>query len=107
MARTSAFCLANSPCLVDQLSQAYSAPDAAPENVETGAEPGRHGRRGGGVDFLVSLGRRDTRIGGAYASYQRAQLTGRLWNGLASINGVRVYGPPRFAQNTNRVVHRE
>jgi cysteine desulfurase family protein (TIGR01976 family) len=76
------------------------APDAAPENVETGTQ-NQEGMVGAGaaVDFLASLAggaSRRSRLAAAYAElHQRsATLTGRLWNGLASINGVRLYGPP-------------
>jgi cysteine desulfurase family protein (TIGR01976 family) len=75
------------------------APDAAPENVETGTQ-NQEGMVGAGaaVDFLASLAggaSRRSRLAAAYAElHQRsAKLTGRLWNGLASINGVRLYGP--------------
>lgn len=76
------------------------APDAAPENVETGTQ-NQEGMVGAGaaVDFLASLAggaSRRSRLAAAYAElHQRsAKLTGRLWNGLALINGVRLYGPP-------------
>lgn len=76
------------------------APDAAPENVETGTlnQEGMVGA-GAAVDFLASLAggaSRRSRLAAAYAElHQRsATLTERLWNGLASINGVRLYGPP-------------
>ena len=76
------------------------APDAVPENVETGTlnQEGMVGA-GAAVDFLASLAggaSRRSRLAAAYAElHQRsATLTGRLWNGLASINGVRLYGPP-------------
>jgi cysteine desulfurase family protein (TIGR01976 family) len=75
------------------------APDAAPENVETGTQ-NQEGMVGAGaaVDFLASLAggaSRRSRLAAAYAElHQRsAKLTGRLWNGLASINGVRLYCP--------------
>jgi cysteine desulfurase family protein (TIGR01976 family) len=75
------------------------APDAAPENVETGTQ-NQEGMVGAGaaVDFLASLAggtSRRSRLAAAYAElHQRsAKLTGRLWNELASINGVRLYGP--------------
>ena len=76
------------------------APDAAPENVETGTQ-NQEGMVGAGaaVDFLASLAggaSRRSRLAASYAElHQRsATLTERLWNGLASINGVRLYGPP-------------
>jgi cysteine desulfurase family protein (TIGR01976 family) len=77
-----------------------TAPDAAPENVETGTQ-NQEGMVGAGaaVDFLASLAggaSRRSRLAAAFAKlHQRSTtLTGRLWNGLASINGVRLYGPP-------------
>ncbi len=81
------------------------APDAAPENVETGTQ-NQEGMIGTGVaiDFLASLAggpSRRARLTSAYAElHQRStQLTERLWNGLASINGVRLYGPePNLAR---------
>ncbi len=76
------------------------APDAAPENVETGTQ-NQEGMVGAGVavDFLASLAggvSRRSRLAAAHqALHERsAELTRRLWNGLASINGVRLYGPP-------------
>ena len=75
------------------------APDNAPENVETGTQ-NQEGMVGAGaaVDFLASLAEgesRRARLAAAYTElHQRsADLTRRLWNGLASINGVRLYGP--------------
>jgi cysteine desulfurase family protein (TIGR01976 family) len=75
------------------------APDAAPENVETGTQ-NQEGMVGAGaaVDFLASLAggvSRRSRLAAAYEELHErsAELTRRLWNGLASINGVRLYGP--------------
>ena len=75
------------------------APDAAPENVETGTQ-NQEGMIGAGaaVDFLASLtggASRRARLAAAYAGLHErsAELTRRLWNGLESINGVRLYGP--------------
>jgi cysteine desulfurase family protein (TIGR01976 family) len=76
------------------------APDAAPENVETGTQ-NQEGMVGAGaaVDFLASLAggeSRRSRLAAAYAGLHRqsAGLTRRLWNGLASLKRVRLYGPP-------------
>ncbi len=76
------------------------APDAAPENVETGTQ-NQEGMVGAGaaVDFLASLAggeSRRSRLAAAYAELHRqsAGLTRRLWNGLASLKRVRLYGPP-------------
>lgn len=75
------------------------APEAAPENVETGTQ-NQEGVVGAGaaVEFLASLagqGSRRSRLQAAYEElHQRsAELTRRLWDGLTSINGVRLYGP--------------
>jgi len=75
------------------------APDAAPENVETGTQ-NQEGIVGAAaaIDFLASLAsgssRRD-RLTKAYDELHQAssELTARLWNGLASIPGVRLYRP--------------
>ncbi|HEX3280549.1 MAG TPA: cysteine desulfurase-like protein [Pyrinomonadaceae bacterium] len=75
------------------------APNAAPENVETGTQ-NHEGIVGtaAAIDFLASLAPAETtpqRLAHAFAELHRrsAALTERLWNGLASINGVRLYGP--------------
>lgn len=75
------------------------APDSPPENVETGTQ-NHEGIAGAGaaIDFLASLAggeSRRLRLASAYAGLHErsAELTRRLWNGLASINGVRLYGP--------------
>lgn len=75
------------------------APDVAPENVETGTQ-NHEGIVGTGaaIDFLASLaitGTRRERLTTAYEELHRrsAELTRRLWEGLASINGVQLYGP--------------
>jgi cysteine desulfurase family protein (TIGR01976 family) len=75
------------------------APDAAPEKVETGTQ-NQEGMVGAGaaVEFLASLaseGPRRFRLQAAYEElHQRsAELTRKLWSGLNSIEGVRLYGP--------------
>lgn len=75
------------------------APDSAPENVETGTQ-NHEGIVGAGatVDFLASLAGGSSRRARLAAIYEglherTSKLTLRLWEGLASINGVRVYGP--------------
>lgn len=75
------------------------APDSAPENVETGTQ-NHEGIVGAGatIDFLASLaggGSRRSRLAEIYAGLHErtTELTRRLWNGLASIGGVRLYGP--------------
>jgi selenocysteine lyase/cysteine desulfurase len=75
------------------------APDAAPENVETGTQ-NQEGMVGAGaaVNFLASLANgasRRAQLATASAGlHERSlKLTKKLWNGLERINGVRLYGP--------------
>lgn len=77
------------------------APDYSPENVETGTQ-NQEGMVGAGaaVDFLASLaaeesGSRRARLASAYDQLhaRSSALTRRLWEGLVSIEGVRLYGP--------------
>lgn len=75
------------------------APDAAPENVETGTQ-NQEGMVGAGaaVDFLASLASGVSRRARLTAAYRElhlrsSELTRRLWNGLASLKAVRLYGP--------------
>ncbi len=78
------------------------APDYAPENVETGTQ-NQEGMVGAGaaVDFLASLAGDETgesrraRLASAYDQLhaRSSALTRRLWQGLAAIGGVRLYGP--------------
>jgi cysteine desulfurase family protein (TIGR01976 family) len=74
------------------------APDAAPENVETGTQ-NHEGIVGTGaaIDFLASFapaGTRRERLKMAYGELHRqsSALTKRLWKGLQSIDSVRLYG---------------
>ena len=76
------------------------APDAAPENAETGTQ-NQEGMVGAGaaVDFLASLASgasRRARLAAAYDELhlRSSELIRRLWNGLAAIDGARLYGPP-------------
>jgi cysteine desulfurase family protein (TIGR01976 family) len=75
------------------------APDSAPENVETGTQ-NHEGIVGAGatIDFLASLAGGDSRRSRLAATYaglheRMAELTRRLWDGLSSISGVRLFGP--------------
>ncbi len=75
------------------------APDAAPEKVETGTQ-NQEGMVGAGaaVDFLASLASGDSRRARLSTAYRElhlrsSELTRRLWNGLSSLKGVRLYGP--------------
>jgi cysteine desulfurase family protein (TIGR01976 family) len=76
------------------------APDEAPEKLETGT-PVFEGIAGVGavVDWLASLagprGDRRIRLGRTYAAFHERgeRLISRLWEGLAAVEGVRLYGP--------------
>ena len=76
------------------------SPEAPPERLETGTQ-NHEGMVGAAaaVDFLASLGAGDTRrarltdaLAALHARGQR--LVGRLWEGLAAVDGVTLYGPP-------------
>jgi cysteine desulfurase family protein (TIGR01976 family) len=76
------------------------APDAAPENVETGTQ-NHEGMVGTGaaIDFLASLAGGDSRrnrLAAAYAElHERSSfLTKQLWDGLSAVKGVHLFGPP-------------
>jgi selenocysteine lyase/cysteine desulfurase len=75
------------------------APDYAPENAETGTQ-NQEGMVGtaAAIDFLASLGSegsRTERLAQVYVELHRrnAELIERLWEGLAAIEGVSLYGP--------------
>ncbi|HXY30299.1 MAG TPA: cysteine desulfurase-like protein [Gemmatimonadaceae bacterium] len=76
------------------------APNTAPERMETGTQS--HESMVGAaaaVDFLASLansGDRRTRLVAGYAAlHERGEhLLRRLWEGLAGVSGVRLYGRP-------------
>ena len=75
------------------------APDAAPENVETGTQ-NQEGMVGAGatVDFLAGLApgaTRPERLSRAFEELhlRSASLVRRLWEGLENIPRVRLYGP--------------
>lgn len=75
------------------------APDAAPERLETGTQS--HESIVGAaaaVDFIASLGTgisRRERLAKAFDAMhaRERELTETLWNGLAAIGGVKLYGP--------------
>jgi cysteine desulfurase family protein (TIGR01976 family) len=103
------------------------SPDYIPENAETGTQ-NQEGMVGAAaaIDFLASLGgyvasvqggvprvdsdirlslreatRRDGLLNAFAAMHARnAQLFARLWQGLSSMSGVTVYGPPPAAART-------
>lgn len=85
------------------------APDRAPERMETGTQSHEAiAGAGAAVDFLASLGAgatRRERLQRAFESLHEhgAALFQRLWSGLCSIDGVRVYGPPLGAKRTPTV----
>jgi cysteine desulfurase family protein (TIGR01976 family) len=86
------------------------APDYAPENAETGTQ-NQEGMVGAAaaVDFLASLAEgesRRLRLGTFYQElHQRSsELTRRLWDGLASIKGIHLYGPPPDRPRTPTIV---
>jgi cysteine desulfurase family protein (TIGR01976 family) len=75
------------------------APDEPPENVETGTQ-NQEGMVGAGatVDFLASLSvgtTRRERLAQTFAELheRNSELVKRLWEGLAQIPRVRLYGP--------------
>src|SRR6185436_6095968 len=75
------------------------APDAPPENVETGTQ-NHEGIVGAGaaIDFMASLAEGETRRSRLAAAYEglherNVRLTRDLWEGLSSIRSVRLYGP--------------
>lgn len=75
------------------------APDAAPENVETGTQ-NHEGIAGAAaaVDFLASLANGDSRRARLRTVFEElharsSALLRRLWEGLADIDRVRLYGP--------------
>jgi cysteine desulfurase family protein (TIGR01976 family) len=75
------------------------APDAGPERIETGTQ-NHEGIAGiaAAIDFLASLGTGPSRracLADAFALLHErgALLLRRMWDGLQSIRGVRVYGP--------------
>ncbi len=85
------------------------APEAAPERAETGTQ-NHEGIIGAAaaVDFLASLtpgATRRERLSAAFDGLHTAhqELVRQLWEGLAAIKGVTIYGPPPTAQRTPTV----
>ncbi|MGD9588540.1 MAG: cysteine desulfurase-like protein [Pyrinomonadaceae bacterium] len=85
------------------------SPDEAPERAETGTL-GQEAIAGAAaaVDLIASIGTgssRRERLATAFARMHAKDndLTRKLWNGLASIANVRVYGPGPDAQRTSLV----
>jgi len=82
------------------------APNSAPERIETGTL-NHEGIVGAAeaVEFLASLGAgtdRAARLSSAYDALHRreSELGTRLWNGLADVPGVRLFGPAPDAPRT-------
>ena len=76
------------------------SPDEAPERLETGTQS-HEGMVGAAaaVDFLASLGAGDgrrARLAHAFAALHErgTALVARLWDGLAALDHVALYGPP-------------
>ncbi|HEY0159223.1 MAG TPA: cysteine desulfurase-like protein [Thermoanaerobaculia bacterium] len=86
------------------------APDGAPERAETGTQ-NHEGIAGvaAAIEFLASIGGTDgtrrERLERAYATLheQGVVLTRILWEGLSSIRGVRLFGPPPDGRRTPTV----
>ncbi|MBL8207969.1 MAG: cysteine desulfurase-like protein [Blastocatellia bacterium] len=85
------------------------APNNAPDRVETGTQS--HESIAGAaaaIDFLASLAEGSTRRERLQAVFtelhhRHLELLKRLWDGLAAINGVRIYGPPPEAARTSTI----
>lgn len=82
------------------------APDYAPENAETGTQ-NQEGMVGAAaaIEFLASLGSKATLRENletvlAETHVRNARLFARLWDGLSSLPGVAVYGPPPDSHRT-------
>jgi cysteine desulfurase family protein (TIGR01976 family) len=85
------------------------APDYSPERLETGTQ-NHEGIAGAAaaVDFLAALvngGTRRERLTKVFEELGRRQdiLTAELWEGLASIQKVQVYGPPPGSSRTSTI----
>ncbi len=85
------------------------APDKGPERGETGTQ-NHEGILGAAaaIDFLASLGNgasKRAQLITVYSELHRRslELVQQLWHGLASIEGVRLYGPPPDAARTATV----
>lgn len=95
--------------LIEQLDLPKLAPaaDTAPERLETGTQ-NHEGIVGAAaaVDYVASLTqsdlpRRARLLQVAEVLHERGvELVGKLWNGLATIRGLRLYGPPPGSART-------
>jgi len=86
------------------------APDYIPENAETGTQ-NQEGMVGAAaaIEFLASLGSKATLRENLQSVFEEthernARLFARLWEGLSSMAGVTVYGPPPDAPRTPTIV---
>lgn len=85
------------------------APNNAPDRVETGTQS--HESIAGAaaaVDFLASLAEGNTRRERLQATtialhHRHLELLKRLWNGLAEIDGIRIYGVPPDGPRTSTI----
>jgi cysteine desulfurase family protein (TIGR01976 family) len=85
------------------------APDNSPERLETGTQ-NHEGIAGAAaaVDFLASLatkGSRRERLSAVFRELGQRQdeLTVRLWKGLSSVKGVKLFGPPPSSPRTSTI----
>jgi cysteine desulfurase family protein (TIGR01976 family) len=85
------------------------APDSAPERAETGTQ-NHEGIVGAGaaVDFMASLATGSTRrerLSAVFGEFHQRgqQLVRKLWEGLAGIPGIKLFGPPPDAPRTPTV----
>jgi cysteine desulfurase family protein (TIGR01976 family) len=86
------------------------SPDVAPDRAETGTQNHEAiAAIGATIDFLASLGgergTRRERLAATYAAFHERglDLVRQLWNGLAAIEGVRLYGPDPEQRRTPTV----
>jgi cysteine desulfurase family protein (TIGR01976 family) len=85
------------------------APNNSPDRAETGTQS--HESIAGAaaaVDFLASLAEGDSRRNRLQATFtelhhRHSELLKRLWNGLAAIQDIRIYGPPPEAARTSTI----
>ncbi len=85
------------------------SPNSAPERVETGTQSFESiVGAAAAIDFLASLADGNSRrekLQNTFDEFHRRdkELTAALWNGLAAIDGVKVYGPAPDAERTSLV----
>ncbi len=89
-----------------QVPKLAPAPDSAPERFETGTlnHEGIVGAAAA-VEFLISVGSGKTRRDRLVSTFTALHVQGlalfkRMWEGLSSIPGVRLYGPPPGSPRT-------